>query len=40
MTIDFFVMRALVAGIHAFIKIETGVDGRDRPGHDGAAHDD
>jgi hypothetical protein len=31
-----FVMPALVAGIHAFLNFETkGVDGRDKPGHDG-----
>jgi len=28
------VMPALVAGIHVFLR-EQGVDGRDKPGHDG-----
>jgi hypothetical protein len=27
-------MPALVAGIHAFLRIKQGVDGRDKPGHD------
>jgi len=26
--------RALVAGIHAFLLAQQGVDGRDKPGHD------
>jgi hypothetical protein len=25
----------LVPGIHAFWSVEEGVDGRDKPGHDG-----
>jgi hypothetical protein len=28
-------MPALVAGIHADIPQQPGVDGRDKPGHDG-----
>jgi 2-oxoglutarate ferredoxin oxidoreductase subunit beta len=28
-------MPALVAGIHALMHQEEGVDGRDKPGHDG-----
>jgi 2-oxoglutarate ferredoxin oxidoreductase subunit beta len=27
-------MPALVAGIHVFLRIGQGVDGRDKPGHD------
>ena len=28
-------MPALVAGIHVFWQTNEGVDGRDKPGHDG-----
>jgi hypothetical protein len=28
-------MPALVAGIHVFAAKQEGVDGRDKPGHDG-----
>jgi hypothetical protein len=27
-------MPALVAGIHVFSRVEQGMDGRDKPGHD------
>jgi len=30
-----FVMPAFVAGIHALFGDKKGVDGRDKPGHDG-----
>jgi len=30
-----FVMPGLVPGIHAFLGSKQGVDGRDKPGHDG-----
>ena len=29
-----FVMPGLVPGIHAFLLVKQGVDGRDKPGHD------
>jgi hypothetical protein len=28
-------MPALVAGIHVFSRVLQGMDGRDKPGHDG-----
>jgi hypothetical protein len=30
-----FVMPGLVPGIHVFLACSQGVDGRDKPGHDG-----
>jgi hypothetical protein len=34
-----FVMPALVAGIHVLRRVQRkGVDGRDKPGHDGKHH--
>jgi hypothetical protein len=32
------VMPGLVPGIHAFLLAKQGVDGRDKPGHDGVKH--
>jgi len=29
------VMPGLVPGIHVFLAFQEGVDGRDKPGHDG-----
>jgi hypothetical protein len=36
---QFLVMPGLVPGIHVFRWVNQGVDGRDKPGHDGSSLD-